>query len=321
MRNSEALKRIADFLKRNDDFLLLTHKHPDGDCLGSALTLHCVLEKIGKRSCVCNIDEVPMYISMLPQEKIHNKTALPFKPKAQVFVDCSDAERAGCEDIFDKTLPTACIDHHATANTDFEAAYIDADAAAAGELVYDVMKELGVQPDAEIALYLYVAISTDSGNFSFSCTNRDTFTIAAECLNYGIDLDSLNYEMFRKRTRERTRLLGRALSGIRYLCGGRFALMILRQEDFEVTGAGFADTEGVVNYGIDTAGTAVAVLAVEQGDIAKFSFRSRGEVNVAKLARQFGGGGHERASGASIKGDFDAAVEQVMQACIRETGE
>ena len=321
MRNSEALNRVAAFLKENDDFLLLTHKHPDGDCLGSALALSHTLEKLGKRSCVCNIDDVPMYISMLPQEKIYKREALPFAPKAQVFVDCSDAERAGCADIFDGSLPTACIDHHATANTDFTAAAVDPDAAASGELVYDVMRLLGVQVDAETALYLYVALSTDSGNFSFSCTNRDTFTIAAECLKYGIDLDSLNYEMFRKRTRERTRLLGRALSGIRYLCGGRFALMILRQEDFEVTGASFADTEGVVNYGIDTAGAAIAVLAVEQGDIAKFSFRSRGEVNVAQIAKSFGGGGHERASGASIRGDFDAAVDQVMLACIRETGE
>ena len=142
----------------------------------------------------------------------------------------------------------------------------------------------------------------------------------AECVETGIDIDKMNYELFRKRSIPRTKLLGRALEGMTFPCAGKIALMTLRAGDFAACGAVMADTEGIVNFGVNAEGVLAAILAVQQGCQVKFSLRSRGAVNVAALLRPLGGGGHERAAGLTLEGNFDACVERVLVA-VREAVE
>jgi len=175
---------------------------------------------------------------------------------------------------------------------------------------------MGVPLTRDIAMCLYVAIVTDIGNFSFSNTTQEAFIAAGECLGAGLDISDLTYRLFRMRSAGRTRLLGRALNGIEYLQGGQLALIRLYLSDFEECGAQSSDTEGIVNFGIDTEGAEIAVLAVEKPDGVKFSLRSRERVNVAQALSALGGGGHARAAGVMIHLPMQQAVSQVLSALL-----
>lgn len=307
---------IVRWLKQHDRLAIITHLHPDGDALGSSLALCLALRTLGRQAFVCCQDRAPDFLQLLPCEgALFVPEEIPFEPAAVLCVDCAAASRFGrAAQLIRSYLPLACIDHHETNDLTCDAGLIDANAAAAGELAAAVIEQLGVSLTSEMALCLYVAISTDTGNFSFSCTTPQCLRVLASCLETGLDLDGMNYELFRKRSVARTRLLGRALSGIRYLNRGTIALIELKRQDFEDCGATNADTESIVNYGINTAGVDVAIMAVEQADsTVKFSLRSRGKVNVAQIARPLGGGGHDRAAGITLPLPFDQAVGQVLE--------
>ncbi len=312
----------AEWLKGHDDLLILTHLHPDGDALGSSLALCLMLESLGKRAAVCCQDGCPSYLDVLPARgRLHLPESLPFEPKALVCVDLSVADRLGrAAFLLDQGLPVCCVDHHEQPTLSAEVRLVEPQAAASGELIDRIRRELNVPLTRDMALCLYVAIATDTGNFAFSCTTPDALRTVAECVETGIDIDAMNYELFRKRSKARTKLLGRAIEGMVFPCAGRIALMTLRADDFAACGAAMADTEGVVNFGVNAEGVLAAILAVQQGGQVKFSLRSRGAVNVAALLRPLGGGGHERAAGLTLEGDFDACVERVL-AAVREAVE
>ena len=308
---------IAGWLRARDDIAILTHMHPDGDALGSSLALSLALEKAGKRSFVLCQDPLPTFLRALPAEgRLFAPGSEPFAPGAYIYVDCAAPSRVGrVAEGLRPGVPTACVDHHVPDGTAPEVSFIDHGAAAAGELVDEVIGALGVEWDGAIALCLFVAVATDTGGFAFDNTRPASLRLAARCLEYGVKTGELNYALFREKTAARTRLLGRALGGISYEMGGRLAFMGLRQADFEACGAGMADTEGVVNYGIDTSGVLVAVLAVEQPDGAvKFSLRGRPGADVAALARSLGGGGHVQAAGVTVKAPYDEACGRVLDA-------
>ena len=307
---------VAEWLKSHDDLLILTHLHPDGDALGSSLALCLMLESLGRRAAVCCQDGCPGYLGVLPAlDRLYLPESLPFEPKALTCVDLSVADRLGrAAFLLDRGLPLCCVDHHEQPTLSAEVSLVEPQAAASGELIDKIRREMDAPLTRDMALCLYVAISTDTGNFAFSCTTPDALRTVADCVETGIDIDAMNYELFRKRTRARTKLLGRAIEGMIFPCAGKIALMTLRGDDFAACGAAMADTEGAVNFGVNVEGVLAAILAVQQGGQVKFSLRSRGAVNVAALLRPLGGGGHERAAGLTLEGDFDACVERVLTA-------
>ena len=314
---------IARWLESQRRIAILTHLHPDGDALGASMALALALRARGKEAFVCCQDGAPDFLSMLPAEGLlFLPEAAPYAPETVVCVDCGALNRFGrAASLLRPGAPLACIDHHETNDIAASPAFVDPKAAAAGELVAEVIDALGVKLDETLALCLYVAVSTDTGNFSFDCTTPECLSLTARCLQTGLDLSELNYELFRRRTMPRTKLLGRALNGIEFSEGGRLSLMRVRQSDFAECGAGTADTEAVVNFGIDTAGVEIAVLAVELADgTVKFSLRSRGGINVASMAAPLGGGGHAKAAGVTLQAGFDEAVEAVMSAARRALG-
>jgi len=313
---------MARWLAARDRIAILTHLHPDGDALGSSLALALALRALGKAACVCCQDGVPDFLGMLPaQGALFLPEDIPFEPEAAVCVDCAVRSRFGRAGALLKPgLELACIDHHLAGDVSASPALVDPKAAAAGELTAEVIDALGVPMDRALALCLYVAVSTDTGNFSFDSTTPACLTLAACCLEAGLDLAGLNYALFRCRSAARTRLLGRALDGVAFSEGGRLALMRVRRSDFAECGAVNADTEGIVNFGIDTAGVEVAVLAVELEDGVKFSLRSRGDIDVASLLAPLGGGGHMKAAGVTLTLLFDEAVEAVMSAARKALG-
>ena len=313
---------IARWLEGRDDIAILTHLHPDGDALGASIALALALKAKGKRAFACCQDGAPDFLAMLPTEgNLFLPENAPFEPKAVICVDCGARSRFGrAVSLLKEGVPLACVDHHESNDVSASPLWVEPKASAAGELIAEVIEALGVALAETLALCLYVAVATDTGNFSFDCTTPESLYLAARCLEVGLDLSELNYELFRRRTMPRTKLLGRALNGIEFTEGGRLALMRVRQADFAACGANTADTEGIVNFGIDTAGVEVAVLAVELEDSVKFSLRSRGEINVAAMAAPLGGGGHAKAAGVTLSLPFDEAIEAVMSAARQALG-
>lgn len=316
-------KLMAEWLKSHDDIALVTHISPDGDTLGSALALMHALNAMGKRAVVCNRDEMPGYLKFLPGwEQIVTPDALPFPPKAVLAVDCADEARMGSAiGLIKEGVDAAVIDHHETNRMAFTPAWVEGEEAATGVLVQSLLSELGLLMTSDMAMCLYAAIASDTGNFNFGNTTPEALCAAAECLKAGFDLADLSFRLFRMRSQGRTRLLGRALNGIEYLEDGRIALIRLKKSEFAEYGAIDSDTEGVVNFGIDTEGVEVAILAVERTGSTKFSLRSRNYVNVAQAAAALGGGGHSRAAGVTLQLPMDEAVEQVLSAMVKAVRE
>ena len=317
--NLASIKAIAEWLRSHDDIAIVTHVFPDGDALGSSLALMMGLETLGKRAFVCDRDAVPAYLDLLPRwESVVAPDRFPFPPRAVIAVDCADAARMGpAGDLFDGRLDAAVIDHHVTNSTTITPALVNSQASASGVLVYQVLTELGVPLNRDIATCLYSAISTDTGNFNFSNTTPEALIAAAECIKQGIDVSDLSFRLFRMRTAGRTRLLGRALNNIEYVEDGQIAVLRLTLNDFAECHAQDADTEGVVNFGIDTEGAEIAILGTERVGSTKFSLRSRSRVDVAQIAASLGGGGHCRAAGVTLMLPLEEAVQKVLAACVQ----
>ncbi|MCR4622695.1 MAG: bifunctional oligoribonuclease/PAP phosphatase NrnA [Clostridiales bacterium] len=315
------LKDIADFIKANDDFAVITHFKPDGDAYGSALGLVGVLRLMGKNAFpVCDDEVEPAYRFLENSAEFTNsEKGLPFTPLTAIGVDVSEASRMGkSEELFWSCPKQGVIDHHAT-NVGFgDVTYLEADAASTGELIVKLADELGVKLTKPIAEQLYTAISTDSGNFSFADTSPQTLMMAAKCLEAGADAEKLTRLLYRSRTPGKTRLIGLALSSFVMSPSGRVAGVKLTVKMFEEAGAALPEAHSLVNYMNEIQGVCVGILAEERPDATRVSFRGANGTDVSVLAQQFGGGGHIAASGARFEGEnIDEVFKKVMDAAER----
>ena len=216
--------------------------------------------------------------------------------------------------IFNRCERRAALDHHPT-NPGFGQLYaLDGGAAAAGELAVRLIGALGVEMTREMAECLFVAISTDCGQFNYSNTRPETFTAAAKCAAAGIDIERITSELYRTRTLGRTRLLGLALADLHISDDGRIAWAAITEAMLEKAGALPEDNEGVVNYLLEIEGVQIAILANERGSQTKLSLRSKPPIDVAKqIAVPLGGGGHACAAGATV----DAGVGEALELAVR----
>ena len=312
------LKETVDFLRAHDDFAVITHFKPDGDAYGCALGLTYILRKIGKRAFPVCDDPVETKYRFLPMssEFTNAHKGFPFTPQTAVGVDVSDADRMGdCRAVYETCLYKAAIDHHVSNSGFAPVTLLDADAAAAGELILQIAEALDVNLDETLAVLLYTAIATDSGNFSFRDTRGDTMRAAARCLDAGIDVDELTRRLFRSRTLAKTRLLGMALDHIEMRGNGRVAGVMITDEMFADAGAERPDAHSIVNYLNEIDGVSIGILCEQRPEGTRISFRSAGDTDVSVLAARFGGGGHTAASGAYILG---ARMEDKFEEILNE---
>lgn len=318
MAKRVTIKALAEWMRQRDDIVLLGHVAPDGDATGSSLALWRALRAMGKRAVVCLPDGVPLLYANLPGAEgvVSTGAPLPFAPQTALAVDVSEEPRLGEAgvNLFNSCEHRAALDHHNT-NPGFGQIYaLDGDAAAAGELAVALIDELGVALDAAMAECLFVAISTDCGQFSYSNTRPQTFRAAARCAEAGIEIDHITERLYRTRTRGRTRLLGLALSALEISPDGELAWSRVTADMLRRAGATREDKEGIVNYLLEMEGVRVAVLAEERGPgETKFSLRSRAPINVAAdVAAPLGGGGHDRAAGINMAEPLEPALAKVL---------
>ena len=305
------LSDAAAFLRDGDGFLLISHVSPDGDTLGSALALYQGLLKLGKRVFLACEEPVPVTYRELPfADRVRAVPEEGFS--CVVCIDCADLRRCGTlEPLVKAAARTLCIDHHATNAGFADVNYVE-DCAATGEIVFSLLSLLGVPLTQDIAVCLYTALATDTGNFSYSNTTPQTFRIMAELLAAGIDLPRWNRILFRSHRAERMRVLGLMLPRMELLADGRFGISYLTYGELTAYGATSADCEGLIDYirDIDTVEVACFARESQNGQI-RVSMRSKESFDVAAVAQLFQGGGHVRAAGCTLSTDMQTALDRL----------
>ena len=313
-RNSEA---IAERIREAHSIAVVSHVNPDGDTIGSATAMRLILLALDKEVTLFCDGKIPDQLSFLPGQdlfRMPDGSEGPFD--LMLAVDVSDVRRLGaCAGLMEKSTHTAQIDHHPTNPQYAEVNSVDGEAPANCILIRELMKTLGVPLTRDIAICLYTGISTDTGNFAFGSTNAESFRIMSELMECDLPLAKLNRILFRVKSREQTKLLGKALESLAFRGDGKIAVMKLTQADFDACGALSEHADTIVNYGLDTKHTEMALLGreAENGQI-KFSLRAREPFRVDDIAGQFGGGGHPQASGITMTGTLDECVEKVIRA-------
>lgn len=305
---------IAEMIREAQTIAVVSHINPDGDTLACATAMRLGLLKLGKEVSLFCDGKIPDQLSFLPGAelfRIPEGNEGPFD--LMLAVDVSDEKRLGaCTVLRETSRKTAQIDHHPTNPLYMQANSVDGKAPAASLLIREQLRELGVELDRDLAICLYTGISTDTGNFAFSGTNEECFQVMSELMEHDLPLAKLNRILFREKSREQIRLLGKAISSLEFRGNGKIAVMKLTSQDFEDCGARSEHADTLVDYALYTQGTGMAVLVREAGEgQVKFSLRSK-EIPVSDVAQLFGGGGHPLASGITMAGELKESLEKVV---------
>ncbi|MCD5412332.1 MAG: bifunctional oligoribonuclease/PAP phosphatase NrnA [Thermodesulfovibrionales bacterium] len=319
---------LLQLLKNENNFIIATHINPDGDGLGSSIALSMALQAFGKRTILLCRDPVPWQYKFLPgQERLFVFKEIQHTGyKAQDFknlilVDCNDIDRiTDSKDQDDQIarhltagsrLSTAVIDHHGTEKSFGDIRWVRPDSAATGLMLFYLIRELGIKITAEIAINLYAAIATDTGNFRFKSTTPEVLRVAADLVEAGAKPYVIYEELFGSWSRERFALFTKVLGTLRTENG--IAVTKVTREMLEETLTTHDDTEHFVGLPMTIKGTKVSALFKEVEDnYYKVSLRSRDDINVAQIAELFGGGGHKNAAGYKIKADIESAEKRLL---------
>lgn len=316
---------VADLLAERDSFLILCHVMPDGDTIGSALALRHAITHMNKTAAVVCQDPVPEMYRFLPGSSlVVTPGDAPLNCETAVFIDCTDETRAGKEalEVARGASYTVNIDHHVTNGLFGNLNYVDPSAAAVGEQVFRVLEEMHAPFDDRVAVCLYVAIATDTGQFSYENTTPTSHRVAARLLESGVKPPSVAEQIYESRSLSSMRLLALALKTLKVSVCGSVAWMKLTKGMLEEAAAREDEAEGLINYTRSLRGVEVGILLKEtDGGRVKVGFRSRRSVDVSKLARSLGGGGHPRAAGCLLDATLDQAEATVIKASLEAVRE
>jgi phosphoesterase RecJ-like protein len=307
--SGNTLAEIAAALRAADSVLLFPHVSADGDALGSATALCAAMRRLGKIAYVVLEDDIPETLRFLDKGFCSGDLKVVERPDLCLCVDCGEFHRfPKRKELFKSGAIRVCVDHHASTRPFADLNYIDGGAAAAAEIVYDLLALLGVAPDGEIGEAIYAGIVTDTGKFQYSNTTRRTHLIAADLYARGVPASEISIKLYQNVSREKLLLESRIMRTLELFAGGRAALACMTEEMLADTGAKAEESDGVVEKLRDIRGVEAACLLKEKkGGQIKVSLRSKQALDVAALSASFGGGGHARAAGYTAKGPVEAA--------------
>ena len=306
------LSQVVELIENKNRFAITSHIRPDGDSLGSSLGLFWLLRALGKDVEVIMRDSAPPAYQKLPGADSVRVTPVVDRAYDGVFViECSDIDRPGLIDLEKQFVVN--IDHHSTTELFGTVNWIDSTASAVGEMIYNLCKATGVRVTKEIADCVYTALLTDTGSFHYSNTTERTFKIASELVRIGVKPAKSAEAIFGSYQWSKIELLSQVLSTAKRDESGRVAWMRQTMEMQERTQASDEDADGFVNYPLAVGDVVVTALFKESGPgVYRTSLRSKGDVNVAKIAEQFGGGGHRNAAGCTLKGSLEQIEQQLV---------
>jgi phosphoesterase RecJ-like protein len=304
------LREVLENIERRNRFVLTSHARPDGDAIGSALACCEILRRMGKDADVVLHDAVPRIYQPLPfADRVVQANRVNGSYDAAIILECDSIQRTRLEGLENRFLIS--IDHHASGRPFAHVNWIEPEATATAELVFRLAREAGVKITPEIATCLYTAVMTDTGSFMFRGTNEHTFALARELVLAGADPAHCARNIYFAHSTAKMRLLGAALSDLHR--EGPLAWIWITREQMERSQAKEEDCEGLVNYALSIGDVEVAVFFREMADGRyRVSLRSKGALNVAQIAEELGGGGHECASGCSMDGPLSVAVACIL---------
>lgn len=314
---------LRELIAQHESFLITSHVRPDADALGSELGMQALLQSFGKQVTILNASAPPPILQFMNESgvirKLKDGTRPDDLPQSDVIVivDTSAWQQLGAmADVIRKSSARrVVIDHHVSADDLDAVEFRDPSAAATGELVFEAAEALGYCPDPVTAGYLYAAVATDTGWFRFPSTTARTMRVVTQLVSLGASPADVYNRIHEQYSLARLRLNGRVLSRIATECDGRLVWISVSADDLRETRAVPADTESLVNQCLTLGGSEAAFIAVElQSGAVKCSLRCREPHDVARVAEQFGGGGHRLASGATLPGPLAEAISRVLAA-------
>ena len=315
---TDVLSRIVDEIHRRQRFVISSHVRPDGDAIGSQLAMAYALRHLGKQVRIVDGDQPPTPLRVFPGvHEIEVMSRIDDPGDAVMIMECGDLARTGVAG-FERGY-VINIDHH-PGNTMYGALnWFDLSAAACGEMVFNVVEALGVPLTTEIAVHVYIAILTDTGSFHYSNISPKTFEICRRCVEAGVDPPAIARSIFDSNNLGRLKLFGAVLSKMELDPSGRLATVYVDHQLATQCGGTYEDTEGLINLPLTVKEIQAVVFFKENGpDDWRISMRSKGEIDINAVAKQFGGGGHKNASGCSAKGRFEDLKKRFYELILQQ---
>ncbi len=317
------VEQAAAMLRNADNILILCHKNPDGDTIGCGSALYYALASLGKTAAVLCSDPIPRRLSYTRPRLFRGE----FEPGLVVAVDVAGTQLFGDSGLMPSYSRRVdlCIDHHAGNNGYAQYTLLNPEAAAAAELLWEVIEAMGVQLDSQMADCLYTGLSTDTGCFRFANTKAKTHRVAARLIEAGARVEELNTLLFATKTRGQMEAERIARSHLEYALDGRCALTWLDRDEIEASQADPSDLEELTALPIGIEGVKIGLTFRQQpGGSWRVSIRTANGVDAVAVARRLGGGGHLRASGCELLGTLDNAKSAVLaeaKAVLDQSGE
>ncbi|MFN2390675.1 MAG: bifunctional oligoribonuclease/PAP phosphatase NrnA [Pyrinomonadaceae bacterium] len=311
------LSQVVELIENKQNFAITTHVRPDGDGIGSSLGLCWLLRSLGKNAEVIVRDGIPISYTLLPgAEEIRQISQVNGKYDAIFVIECSDINRPGIKGLENQI--TVNIDHHATSEHFGTINWIDATASAVGEMIYNLCKAIGGRITKEIAECVYLALVTDTGSFHFSNTTERTLKIASELVKVGVKPARISEAVYNSYPWSRIELMRQVLATVKRDADGKVAWMRQTHAMSENANAVDGDNSGFVNIPLAAKEVeAVVYMRETVPNNYRVSLRSKGGINVARVAEKFGGGGHKNAAGCRVEGDWDEKECEIVSALIR----
>ena len=315
--SAEKIAEIRAAILQRQRFVITSHARPDGDAIGSQVAMALALRQLGKSVSLVDKDPAPPQFQTFPGVRdIEVSPTVHGQFEAAIVMECGDLTRTGVEG-FDKYF-VINIDHH-PGNTMYGAInWFEANAAACGEMVFDVIDALGVILTPEIATHIYIAILTDTGGFHFSHITPRTFEICRRCTEAGAEPEAIARAVYDSSTMGRLRLMGAVLHNLEFEAGGRVALANLSLRLLQESGATHEDADGLINIPLSVKEIeTVAFFKEIAPETYRVSMRSKGDVDVNRIAHAFGGGGHRNAAGCTLTGPYADVRTRLLEEMCR----
>lgn len=321
---NSSYQEIAQRIKESDRMVILPHVNMDGDALGSSSALCVALRQLGKRAVVLVSEDVPTNLDFLARD--FTVTEPDFEPELALMLDCAGLKRIpGRENYYRNAPLKAVLDHHGVSEetAEYDFGRVEPDSAATGEMVALLIQALGVPYTLEVAEGIFAAITTDTGNFQHANTTRRTHEIAASLYQVsGFDCKKVSNLIYNRNSFNSIRLQGMMMSNISRYGEGSVAVARVTQKMLAESDCDMSETEGFVQNIMSINGVEVGCFLKEaESESIRCSLRSRSFVNVAKVARNFGGGGHVLAAGCTISKNMKDAEQMIAEALQRQLQE
>ncbi len=309
-------KKIYDLINEANNIVICSHIYPDGDSIGSSFGLALTLKKLGKKVAIYKNDEFPKFLDFLYREDVYlNESNKDEFEDLDLFIslDSSSIDRIeGSEEYFNKAKTRVCIDHHIT-NTNYCDYNYVLDSSSACEIVASLMFDYGFEVIKEAATYFYLGILTDTNRFNYQSSNSNTLRVAADLLDLGADKELVHDNLYETLDPKKLIFEADMVKNATYI-GDKIVVAKVRQDELDKYDLSVEDVEGLVSLLRTINGIEVSAVIKDDGESSqKISFRSHSIVDVSKIALEFGGGGHVRASGASVEGTNEEVFEKVVK--------